>query len=292
MLSHRGDVSRGSAIRGWRKVSVSTWGQPPDPQIFGDLEVDARPLLAFVARARARGVHLTLTHLVGKAVAHAFAENPDLNGHLRLGRFVPNATADVFFIVSTGEGVDLSGVKVVRADEKPAVEIAREVAERVERIHTGRDPEFGRTKGTLDHLPRWVLRPLLRLLAWLAGDLEVDLKFLGLPRRPFGSAMVSSVGMFGIGHAYAPLSPLYRVPLLILVGEVQVRPVVDGDAIVARPILPLAASLDHRYLDGYHAARLARSLKAYCADPAAFEPALAARAPRLREVPPAPPPAP
>ncbi len=277
-------MSRSLAIRGWRKVSVSTWGQPPDPQIFGDLEVDATAMLAFIEDARAHGVHLTLTHLVGKAMAHAFAEHPDLNGHLRLGRFVQNRTVDIFFIVSTGGGVDLSGVKVVSADGKPVATIATELAERTERIHTGGDPEFGRSKGTMDRLPRFLLKPVLRLLAWLAGDLELDLGFLGLPRRPFGSAMVSSVGMFGITHAYAPLSPLYRVPLLILVGEVRRRPVVLGNAIVARPILPLAASLDHRYLDGFHAARLARAITAYCADPAAFEPPWAGKRPR----PPAP----
>jgi pyruvate dehydrogenase E2 component (dihydrolipoamide acetyltransferase) len=39
-------------------------------------------------------------------------------------------------------------------------------------------------------------------------------------------------------------------------------------------MLNLAATLDHRYLDGFHAARLARSVRAYLGDPLAHEPPL------------------
>ena len=27
--------------QGWRKIAAATWGHPDDPQIYGDLEVDA-----------------------------------------------------------------------------------------------------------------------------------------------------------------------------------------------------------------------------------------------------------
>ncbi|WP_171074077.1 2-oxo acid dehydrogenase subunit E2 [Nonomuraea basaltis] len=39
-----------------------------------------------------------------------------------------------------------------------------------------------------------------------------------------------------------------------------------------RPVLPLTATFDHRYTDGFHAARFAAALGEYCADPARFEP--------------------
>jgi pyruvate/2-oxoglutarate dehydrogenase complex dihydrolipoamide acyltransferase (E2) component len=35
----------------------------------------------------------------------------------------------------------------------------------------------------------------------------------------------------------------------------------------------IAATLDHRYLDGFHAARLSRSVREYLEDPKRFEPA-------------------
>jgi hypothetical protein len=46
--------------------------------------------------------------------------------------------------------------------------------------------------------------------------------------------------------------------------------VLDGE-IVARPILTVTATMDHRYLDGAHAARLGRSVREYLENPAVFE---------------------
>lgn len=60
----------------------------------------------------------------------------------------------------------------------------------------------------------------------------------------------------------------------MLVGEVSERPaVVDGN-VVARPMFTITGTLDHRYLDGFHAARLMRSLQDYLANPRKFEPGL------------------
>jgi pyruvate/2-oxoglutarate dehydrogenase complex dihydrolipoamide acyltransferase (E2) component len=281
------DMPKGSKLRGWRKIAASTWRQPVDPQIYGDLEVDATAALSFIQECRARtGARVTMTHVVGKALAHAFAENPDLNGRVYRGRFVPRETVDIFFIVSAEQGQELTGVKVERVDEKAVWEVARELAERAGRIHSGNDEELGKTKDVFERFHPWVLRRLLRVGAWLSVDRDMDLKKQGLPRQAFGSAMISSVGMFGIQHAYAPLSPYYRVPLLVLVGEVQRKPVVvEGDRIEPRPMVNLAATLDHRYLDGFHAARLSRSVQPYMADPRRFEPPFgeAVDAPRAAE---------
>ena len=84
--------------------------------------------------------------------------------------------------------------------------------------------------------------------------------------------MVSSVAMFGVQNAYGPLSPLYRIPMLALVSEVSRQAVVVDGEVVARPMLTVTATLDHRYLDGSHAARLGQRVRAYLEDPGAFEP--------------------
>jgi pyruvate/2-oxoglutarate dehydrogenase complex dihydrolipoamide acyltransferase (E2) component len=257
---------------GWRRVAVAVWGGPSDPQIYGDLEIDATSLLQFIDETRrATGVRVTVTHAVGKAIAHALAEHRDLNTRLHRGRFVERESIDIFFVASVAGGKDVSGVKVFGADGKSVVEIAEELTRRVERIRSGGEAEVGQSQSAIDRTPLWLLRPLLRFVTWLSTDRSVDLKSLGLPREAFGSAMVSSVGMFGVQKAYGPLSPLFRIPMLALVSEVTKKPVVVDDEIVARPILTMTATMDHRYLDGSHAARLARSVRAYLEDPAAHE---------------------
>jgi 2-oxoacid dehydrogenases acyltransferase (catalytic domain) len=50
-----------------------------------------------------------------------------------------------------------------------------------------------------------------------------------------------------------------------------------------RPMLPLCIGLDHRFVDGYQAASMARIFREYLADPAKFDPVPAPkRVPRRR----------
>jgi hypothetical protein len=263
---------RGRGGATWRKLASATWRVPRDPQIYGDIDVDASAALAFIADVRAAtGVRVTMTHLVAKAIAHTLGTHRDLNVRMRRGTFVPRDSVDIF-VVATGEGDDLSGVKIRHADGKSVVEIALELQERVRRLRAGDDAAFGATKRLFDALPSRVLAPGFRLATWLTMDRDLDLARFGLPREAFGSAMVTSVGMFGIQHAYAPLSPYYRIAFLALVSEVAPKPVVVEGEVVARPVLNVAVTLDHRYLDGEQAGRLARTMRAYLKAPAAVEP--------------------
>lgn len=269
-------------MTGWRRVASAMWRSPDDPQIFGAFEVDARPLIAFMEKHRAAGQRVTPTHLVGRALAHMLAAVPDLNVRIVNGRVYPRPTVDVFFIASVGSGHDLSGVKIVDVPGKPATAIASELLERATAMKGGRDKDFARSKRLTDRIPAWLLRPTLRATAFLTEQLQLDLPKLGLYRSPFGSAMVSSVGMFGLPHGFAPLAWMYDVPLLVLVGEITERPVVEAGAVVARPILPLTATIDHRYADGWHVSRALAAFREYLADPSAFEPALTDSKPESR----------
>ena len=105
----------GRRLHGWRKLAVSAWGPPNDPQFYGDLELDAGALLRYAEDARsASGEHVTMTHLAGRAVAHGLAEVPALRVRLARGREHDRESVDVFFIVTSGNGQELTGVKVAR----------------------------------------------------------------------------------------------------------------------------------------------------------------------------------
>jgi pyruvate dehydrogenase E2 component (dihydrolipoamide acetyltransferase) len=256
--------------KGWRKVATSTWGWPTDPQIYGRLELDAAPALEAVTVLRERTrARVTVTTLVTRAIALGLRDNPSINTRLRFGRFVPRESVDVLVIVSA-PGADLSGVKVRRADGKGAPEIARELEERAAQARAGRG-ELDRAKGMMAATPYLLLRPFLRLSAFLTSDLGWNLKRMGMPREAFGGAMITSVGMFGIQEGWAPLSPVYRVPIIVLVGEIGEKPwVVDGE-IRPRPVLPITATIDHRWVDGHGIAGMADTFRKYMADPLAYE---------------------
>jgi pyruvate dehydrogenase E2 component (dihydrolipoamide acetyltransferase) len=265
-------MSQTTRLTGWRKIAGALWNAPNDPQIYGFLELDATALLAFIERARSFGHHLTATHLVGRAVAQTLVAVPDLNVRLLWDRAIPRESIDVFFITSVAKGRDLTGVKIRDVDDKPAIDVGAELADRSLRMRSGDDPDFAKAKRTMEVLPRPLLRLALRGGAWLAGDRGMNLPSLGLTASPFGSAMVSSVGMLGIPSGFSPLAWMYRVPLLVLVGEIGDKPVAIDGRVEIRPILPITATIDHRYVDGAHLGDALRAFRTYLADPSAWEP--------------------
>jgi len=211
---------------------------------------------------------------VGRAVATALKAVPDFNVRIRRSRVIPRETVDVFFIAAVEGGRSLSGVKIERADEKSVFDIADELRSRAQSMKAGDDPDFAKTKKTMESMPPRFLRSSMRFAAWVAGDMNRSIKALGVKANPFGSAMITSVGMFGLPQGFAPLARFYRVPLLLLVGEITDKPLAIEGRVVVRPVLPLTATIDHRYADGWHIGQLLNPFRAYLADPASHEPAL------------------
>ena len=263
-------------VTGWRRIANAMWHAPDDPQIFGALDIDAEPLLDYIRRAKRAGEHVTPTHIVGRAVAHALSIVPELNVRIRRGRVIPRPSIDVFFITAVARGHDLSGIKVEGVDRKTVLAVARELDTRSGALKRGEDREFARTKSLMDALPPPLLRGALRLSALLTQDFQLDIPLLGLHPSPFGSAMITSIGMLGLPQGFAPLAWMYDVPLLVLVGELTSRAVVVDGRVEAREILPITATIDHRYADGWHISKLMAAFREYLAAPDKLEPALPA----------------
>ncbi|MCA2970274.1 MAG: 2-oxo acid dehydrogenase subunit E2 [Acidobacteriaceae bacterium] len=72
------------------------------------------------------------------------------------------------------------------------------------------------------------------------------------------SLTISNLGAFGVDRFQAILNPPQS--LILAVGRMAKRPVVEGDAVVARLTLPLSVSVDHRVIDGVAAARFLEAL--------------------------------
>ena len=269
-------------LLGWRRVAVHAWRAPRDPSVYAVVDMPVQGALGYIDRVReATGVRLTMVHLVARALALGIRAFPQLNGIVARKRIMLRETVDIFIQVATEGGRDLSGFKVVRADEKTVVEIAREVAHRVELLRTRRDKQVERTKSVLDRIPLPILGPVMRTIAYLIYDLDIDLSRFGIVKDEFGSAMVSNVGTFGITTAMAPLVPFSRTPLVVLVGQAEDRAVVEEGRVVVRPLITLGVTFDHRFMDGYQAGKMADLMRGYLADPERYEGTLAQPAPAL-----------
>jgi pyruvate/2-oxoglutarate dehydrogenase complex dihydrolipoamide acyltransferase (E2) component len=244
------------------------WGPQGDPTIYGSIDLDARVLLDRIEALRADGVRVTVTHVVAKAAAEALHRLPDLNVVLRRHRSWQRQGVDVFLQVSVEDATrpglattELSGVKIEDADRLDLVAFAHRVDTEIARTRTAKDQALDLTRKRLAKIPRFALRPLMQAARWLTTDLNLDLSAFGVSKDPFGSICITRVGMLGIETAFAPLL-MGGPPMLITVGAIKQRAVVDDDGqIVARPILRLGGTFDHRVIDGYQIAVLAKQLR-------------------------------
>src|SRR5688572_2504522 len=124
-----------TASSSWRKISLSAWTRPHDPSVYGWLDLDVSRALTYLAGLERTGeAKVTLTHLVGKALALAIAACPEANALVRRGQVYTRETIDVFFQVAYEKGGNLSGAKVQSADRKSVVDIAKELSERAAAI--------------------------------------------------------------------------------------------------------------------------------------------------------------
>jgi pyruvate/2-oxoglutarate dehydrogenase complex dihydrolipoamide acyltransferase (E2) component len=251
-----------------RKLAIATWNRPMEGNIYGKMVVDAQPALDYIAKKREdNGIKVTITHIVGAAVARALAQAPGLNGKILFGKYYPHKMVDIAFLVSLEDGKNLAKSKIDDADKKPVTTIATELREKVELLRTGKDEAFKKSMGPIKLLPTWLIRPILRVTGWLTASLGIQAKMFGLERYPFGSAVVTSVGMFGLDEGFAPPTPFARCPVFVLVGAVRDAAAVVNGTIVARKEMTVTATIDHRFMDGAQGGTLARVMREVMADP-------------------------
>jgi pyruvate/2-oxoglutarate dehydrogenase complex dihydrolipoamide acyltransferase (E2) component len=239
-----------------RKIAVATWRPSRDGRIYARMEVDATAALAYLERVRAEsGERVTITHVVGAALARALREVDEIRARIVLGRIVPLASCDIGFAVDVEDGSDLAPVKVPAVDRLSPLEVARALDAGAAGLRGGGDTAYRRTSGLVRWLPTWSVRPVIATASLVAGGLGRGI--LGQPGFPLGTAFVSNVGTLGLDEAFLAPLPFARTPVYLAVGAVKSRALVVDGEVVARPVLVLVATADHRIVDGAHAGRMA-----------------------------------
>lgn len=253
-------------VSAFRILAAITWDAPTDPTIYGMTDIDVSKLGPWLEKKREQtGQKLTYTHAVARAMAMVMRQYPGLNCMIRRGQIWQRRDVDVFLQVAVPsekagqvQGADLSGALIRQADTKRIEVIGKELADKAAKIRARQDPELAKIKGGISKLPPRMAKWLMRFLVWLNMDWGIDLRKFDVPDDPFGSLMVTSLGMHGIRYAYAPLFTNARSVGVILVGGVYDAAVVRDGQIVIRPLLPLSLAADHRVIDGFQASILAR----------------------------------
>ena len=256
-------------LSSWRKVAIGTWRTAGDPSVYGFMDVDAAPALAYLERLRQKtGLRITLSHFAGKVFAEVLKLNPSINCILRFGCLYPRKDVDIFFqVASDAKGEDLSGMTIRNADQKSLTQIAQEMQDRVLLIKQKKDTSFTKMKNTMGMLPGFLSRVVLDFAGFLLYSLNLWTPLLGSPRDPFGSMMLTNIGSLGLDMAFAPLVPYSRVPFLMALGAVHEAAIVKNGKVEVGQVIRLCATFDHRIIDGVHASHMVKDIKRFFADP-------------------------
>jgi pyruvate/2-oxoglutarate dehydrogenase complex dihydrolipoamide acyltransferase (E2) component len=169
-----------------------------------------------------------------------------------------------------GDGkVDLTAAKIEDADQKSLKDIAAEMQATIDKVRQRKDAALEKSKGMVAMIPFMFMNLFTRLIGLLMYTFNLDLSFLGMPKDAFGGCTVTNIGSFGLDTAYVPLVPYTHVPIFVAPGAVKDMPVVDNGKVIPGKVMNINASFDHRFIDGAHAAVLAKTVKEYLENPEA-----------------------
>jgi pyruvate/2-oxoglutarate dehydrogenase complex dihydrolipoamide acyltransferase (E2) component len=266
------ELTRKDDVSSFRKIAIGTWRNAYDPSVYGTMELRMDEAIRYIHEFREKtGKKLTVSHMIAKAAAMVLKECPDANAILRWNRVYLRKRIGIFFqVVMTDEGahkVDLSGATLYDVQDKSLVQIYDEFNDKVGAVRARKDPALEKTRKTFLGIPYFALNWVLKFISFLSYTLNMDLRWAGIPKDPFGSIMITNIGSLGLDVAYVPLVPYARVPILIAMGAVKDVPVVDKGQIVPGKIMSVNATFDHRFIDGFHASVMSRVLRQWMEHP-------------------------
>ena len=264
------ELTRPGRITAFRKIAIGSWQTAYDPTVYGTLYVRMEKALAYIEAFRARtGKRITVTHLVLRAVAEALHRCPEANAILRFNSIYLRKDVDIsLLVVQTDNGkVDLTAAKVERADQKTLYQLVSDLEAQVERVRGRKDKALEKGKQTTGMIPFMLINFFLKAVAFLMYTLNLDLRWMGMPRDPFGGATVTNIGSLGLDVGYVPLVPYTRTPIFVAPGAIKDVPVVQDGQVIPGKQMAINASFDHRFIDGYHASVLSKTLREWMENP-------------------------
>jgi len=252
-------------ITEFRKFSIATWRSNHDPKTSTVIELRMEEALAYMKAFRKETKQpVIILHLVIKAMAEALNELPESNVLLRFNKFYYRSGATIAAPVVDKEG-ELYNIRIENTEKKSLLDIVKEINTEAKRVRetdkTADDNVF------LPKIPSILYRPFLWAASFLMFKLNINPSFMGFPKDAFGVAEVTYIGALGLDNAVLPLTPYTNVPFILGPGIVKDAPVIEEGEIKVGKVMNLSLSFDHRYIDGFHGAKIVGTLKKYLESP-------------------------
>jgi pyruvate dehydrogenase E2 component (dihydrolipoamide acetyltransferase) len=253
------ETGKALSLTAFRKISLGNWRHPRDPQTYAEVELNMEPAMRFLKQHQ-RGRTLSITHYITRILGDCFARHPEMNSVIIQGKLYQRKEVSAFIttLLKHRKGADLSGFPIRDIDRLSLNEIADICENEIQRLRRGDDPEFHALDRTMSRIPMLLIAPLFKLFDFFKYTLNLATNAPGMQQDRFGSVIITNIGALGLQSAFTPLTPCARTPFVAAVGK-------PFDGIVAMDGTPrvqkrikIGFTFDHRYIDGYHGAKLLR----------------------------------
>lgn len=234
------------------RIALATWPSSTSARINAHLRLDVGDL-----RLKFPGIAPLVA--VGWSIAQGLEQFPTLNRRVALFSLRANDSVRVSFAVSIDH--DLQVAIIDDANTLTPQSMQRTLARGSKAARSGRGP-FAKATAFMSSFPVAVSRPTLRIWSLLTAGLGVP--FFGFRAAPFGAALVSSVAAFGLDAVDAPFVPFARCALVVSLGASHCEAVVRDGHVVAREVIDVAVTADHRICDGVQFASFTHHVLELC----------------------------
>ena len=219
--------------------------------VYYDSYIDAEPLLSYLEVAQQR-FPCNMTHAVVAAASFGLIDNPKMNRFISGRRFYQRKGEWVTFSAKRkrlNREAKLTALKYAVDREQTFEQLCRWIDGQLQEVRSEKVTHEDKELGFFASWPR----PLLRFGINVVRAMDYyNILFPGFIRGDgfYTSIFVANLGSIGMAPGYHHLYEWGNCPLFMMVGKVEPRPVVEGDAIVIKKQLHIRWSYDERIDDG------------------------------------------
>ncbi len=247
----------GELIRGvhpYRRLMAHIMPTRNESVVYFDTYARADELLRYLKLANEK-FPADVTHALVAAGAIGLSENPKMNRFVAGRRLYQRKGASITFSMKRqklGREAKLSAVKLSLREGETFRDMCERINENVTVERSGKKTSADKEFDLFNKLPR------LALDAAVGAFRTLDY-FNVLPRffiegdAMYTSMFIANLGSLSMGPGFHHLYEWGTCPLFMMAGQIEKRPVVEGDEIVLRNVLPIRWSYDERIDDGLNA---------------------------------------
>lgn len=270
----RRDGTRVRGLDGMHAVMPYLYPKRTDSEVCTFEEADVTELLRYISQKNEQSDYkITPFHFFVTAIAKTILQRPLLNRFVSGHRLYQRNEITLSFVVKR-KFDDHSEETLLVLKAKPEMtreDFSRKIVGEAHKIRTENGNRGDDVLDAFGKIPRFLSRIVFRLIFWLDYHGWMPESLTNFDPN-YATALLSNLGSIKCNAAYHHLNNYGTNSVLITIGEIHRKPVVDAEGnVVIRDYVNLGCTVDERIADGFYFAKSIKFIKHLVAHPEALE---------------------